>query len=80
MSENSIVITGADNIEKARMITIRAGLKLETKGLKRSRGRSCRAIANELMGTNIRTSKDTYKAFNAWLEQHYGIENRPLED
>lgn len=73
----SVAITGADNINKARLITIRAALGLEVKGLGR-RGRSARTIANELMGTNIRSREATYNAFNAWLQKEHGIEPRPL--
>lgn len=66
------------NVELARLITIRAALKLETHGMRRSRGRSARTIANELMGTSIRTAAKTYEAFDAWLSETYGLERRPL--
>lgn len=44
------IITGESNIANARILTLRAGLKLETKGLKISRGRSCYAIVKEEFG------------------------------
>jgi hypothetical protein len=72
------VITGEENIRLFSLIALRGALKLETKGLKRSGGRSARAIANEYMGTNIKTSKATYKAYDAWLAENYGVESRPL--
>ena len=76
--EGGIVITGAANIERARMITIRSGLGLEVRGLKMSRGRSMRVLANELMGTNIRTARKTYEAFNTWLVETHGLQDKPL--
>jgi hypothetical protein len=74
--EPAIVITGADNIEMARLIAIRGALRLEVRGMSR-RGRSARALANEAMGTNIRTKLGTYLAFNEWLVSR-GAQNRPL--
>jgi hypothetical protein len=72
-----ISITGAADIERASLIALRGALKLETKGLKRH-GRSARTIANERMGTDIKTAVKTYKAFDAWLVKNYGLEPRPL--
>lgn len=77
MTDESIMITGEDNIRIASYIALRGALKLETKGFKRH-GRSARAIANGHMGTNIRTSAKTYEAFDKWLADNYGIESRPL--
>lgn len=39
----TIVITG-DKVEGARFLTLKSGLSLELKGLRRSRGRSCYSI------------------------------------
>jgi hypothetical protein len=72
----AIVITGADNIEFVRLLAVRGALWLETRGLKR-RGRSARVLANEAMGTDIRTKAATYEAFNDWLVAR-GAQNRPL--
>lgn len=72
----SFVITGADNIEMVRLIAIRSALKLETKGLKKH-GRSARVLANEAMGTKIRTAVDTYEAYNTYLVER-GAVDRPL--
>jgi hypothetical protein len=76
----SITITGADNIRAASLIALRGALRLEVRGLKR-RGRSARAIANEHMGTNLRTAKATYPVFDAWLVAQYPgrIGSRPLD-
>jgi hypothetical protein len=74
--EPAIVITGKENIQMARYITVRSALKLEVNGLKR-RGRSARQIANEIMGTNIPTKRRAYAAFNAWLVAR-GAEDKPL--
>lgn len=75
--EGGITITGAANIEKASLIALRGALKLEVSGMKRH-GRSARAIANAWMGTDIKTSRKTYEAFNTWLVNNYGLADRPL--
>jgi hypothetical protein len=71
------VITGAENIRIASYLALRGALKLEVKGFKRH-GRSARVIANEAMGTKISTSRKTYEAFNKWLVDSYGVQDRPL--
>lgn len=75
--EGGTVISGAEDIEKASLIALRGALKLEARGMRR-RGKSARAMANERMGTSIRTAKATYEAFNAWLVENYGLQDRPL--
>jgi hypothetical protein len=77
MSDGPVVITGEDNIKLMSMIALRGALRLEAKGFKR-RGRSARTIANEYMGTNIKTSKATYAAYDAWLADNFGVESRAL--
>jgi len=77
MTDEPVVISGPERVRIASMLALRSALKLETKGFKR-RGRSARAIANEYMGTNHRTSVATYSAFNTWLVETYGVEDRPL--
>lgn len=79
-NENGItVVTGAASIEGARLLAVRSALKLEVSGMKR-RGRPARVLANEAMGTNIRTARATYAAFDAWLVQQYPgrVTSRPL--
>jgi hypothetical protein len=75
--EETTVITGAANIEAARLVAVRGALKLETNGLKRH-GRSARTLANEAMGTNYKTIKKTYTEFNRWLVENYDAIDRPL--
>lgn len=79
MSESGFIITGAENIEAARLLALRGALKLEVAGMKRH-GRSARTIANEAMGTNHRTARQTYDAFDAWLVAKYPgrVQSRPL--
>lgn len=76
-NNSPVVITGADNIEMARLLAVRGALKLETKGLKRH-GRSARVLANEAMSTSYKTVKKTYTEFNRWLVENYGAIDRPL--
>jgi len=79
MTENNsggFVVTG-EAIGVARLLAIRSALSLEIKGLGR-RGRSARALANEAMGTNIKTARATYTAFNKWLTERYTVQDKPL--
>ena len=81
MSDNeTVVITGEKNIALFRLLAIRSGLSLEiTTGMKRH-GRPMSVIANEQMGTSLRTKRAVYKAFDAWLAENYGVESRPLKE
>lgn len=72
------MITGRENIEWARWLTVRSALKLETRGMKRH-GRSARVLANEITGQNHRTARAAYVALNAHIVDTLGPEfNRPL--
>lgn len=78
MSDASIVITGADRIEGARVLAVRAALKLETLGMRRT-GRSARILANEITGSKARSAVAAYEALNAHIVKTYGETfNRPL--
>jgi hypothetical protein len=77
MSEG-FIITGAENIEKASLMALRAALKLEVRGMKR-RGRPASVIVRERTGSTTRDKAKLYTEFNAWLEDNYGIEPSPLE-
>jgi hypothetical protein len=44
------LITGSDDVQLYRILTLRSGLALESKGLRLSRGRSCYAIVKEEFG------------------------------
>jgi hypothetical protein len=67
-----ITITGAARIEQARWLTVRAALKLEIQGLRRSRGRSARQLANEITGRNWRTARQAYAALNTHIAAAMG--------
>ena len=41
------IITGKDNINLARLLTLRAGLKIEIAGMKVRRGRTCYSMIKE---------------------------------
>ena len=43
----SFTITGKDNINLARLLTLRAGLKIEIAGMKVRRGRTCYSMIKE---------------------------------
>lgn len=75
---DSISISGAANIEMTRVLTVRAALKLECKGLTRS-GRSANQLANDILGTSTRSKKVTYAALNKYIVSELGTEfDRPL--
>ena len=43
----STVITGKENINLARLLTLKAGLKIEIAGMKVTRGRTCYSIIKD---------------------------------
>lgn len=72
------MITGSENIERARWLTVRGALKLEIHGLTR-RGRSARMLANEITGKNCRTRVEAYEALNDHIVAKMGDGyDRPL--
>lgn len=78
MSNADIMISGEENMRMASVLALRSALKLETRGMKRH-GRSARAIANDLLGTNHRTAVKTYAALNAYVVDKLGSQfDRPL--
>jgi len=78
MSDEPIMITGADRIETARWLAVRSALRLETKGMHRH-GRSARVLANEITGQNCRTAVKAYEALNAHIVSALGESfDRPL--
>jgi hypothetical protein len=63
--DGSMIITG-EHIQVARLLALRGALKLESKGLKMSRGRSALSIVKELTG--LTGTKATMPAkYDAWL-------------
>jgi hypothetical protein len=77
VTDEPTVITGEENIRAAQLLAQRIALAAEVRGMKR-RGRSMRTIANELMGTHIKTVRATYDAFDTWCTENYGLPPRPL--
>ncbi|AVD99206.1 hypothetical protein SEA_BILLNYE_247 [Streptomyces phage BillNye] len=76
-----MMITGRDNIEMARVLAVRAALRLEIRtGMKRSgRGASTLALANEISGSSARNKVKGYEALNAYIVSILGTEfDRPL--
>jgi len=62
------VITGKENILAYRERVLLSGLKLETKGMKMSRGKSCYAIVKQEYGFKGSKQK-VYEQLKAHLEQ-----------
>jgi hypothetical protein len=78
-NSESILITGRDDIEHARWLAVRSALKLEIKGLRRSRPTSARQLANKITGTNCRKASDAYEALNAHIVATLGAEfDKPI--
>lgn len=76
---SGIMITGPENIEHARWLAVRSALKLETRGLRRSSGKSARQLANDITGKNHRTAAAAYAALNEHIVATMGESfNRPL--
>ena len=57
-----------EQINGYRMLTIRAGLRAESFGMKLTRGSSCLKLAKEVSGLKARTAKQMLPLFEAWLE------------
>jgi hypothetical protein len=76
----TIVLDTPEQIEAARLFTIRSGLKLEiTTGMQMSRGVSMLKIANLAMGTNYRVKTVAYMALNERIVKQLGEKfSRPL--
>jgi hypothetical protein len=80
LDTHPLVTAGGENVQAASLLALRMALKLEVRGLKRSRRPSARQIANGLMKTNYRTADKTYREFDPWLVQHCpGTESSPLD-
>ena len=82
-NEEATVITGAEQIEMARLLTLRSALKLEIRtGMKRSsRGRSTLSLVKDAVGGGSRswTKRDAYAALNDKIVAALGSEfDRPL--
>lgn len=63
----AVTIDTAEGIAVARILTIRAGLRLEAKGMKMSRGRSCLSVARAEGLTTRRTAREALVEVNALL-------------
>lgn len=65
--EQPIMIVGEANIRNARVLALRSALRLETKGLQMSRGRSAYSIVKQEFG--FKGSKEKVLAqFSAYIE------------
>jgi hypothetical protein len=75
-----IVITGAENIERARWLAVRGALKLEIAGLPGPRTRRpVRVLANEITGRHHGTRRAAYDALNAHIVAKLGPQfDKPL--
>lgn len=68
-NESGFVITGRENISKARLLVIHEGLKLEKLGMRMTRGRTCRAIVKAEFGIKFRDMDKVIAAFEEVLRK-----------
>ena len=62
-NEKMLILTGENDIERARLLTLQKGIELEIQGFKKGRGRSCYAIAKThygLKGSRLSVSRQLY--------------------
>lgn len=71
-SNQTIVLDTPAQIEGARIIAIKAGLRMEARGMKMSRGRSALTIAREMGLTNKRTAKGALADLEVIVAQMLG--------
>lgn len=70
---DTITITGKDNIDFARLLTLRVGLKLEARGMKMSRGRSALSILRSEGYVKARTAAKALDEMNELLKDFDAI-------
>jgi hypothetical protein len=62
-----IVCSGPEEVRRYRMLALRAGLKLESAGLKMSRGMSALQIVRREFGIKARTSAKALPEYEQYL-------------
>lgn len=67
---DTIILTTPEQIEMARVLTLRSALKLQVAGLRMSRGQSALAIARKSGLTTKRTAQGALDDLNELLAQH----------
>lgn len=72
-TNQTIVLDTPEQIAAARILTIRSGLRMEARGLKMSRGRSCLAIARSEGLTKARTAAKALEDLNAYCAEHFNL-------
>ena len=63
-----IMLTTPEQIDGYRLLTIRAGLRAESMGMRLTRGASCLKLSKEASGLKARTAKEMLPLYEAWLE------------
>ncbi len=67
--EGTIVVSGRENVLAYRMLALRSGLKLESVGLKMSRGISALKIVRHEFGIKARTAAKALPEYEAFLRE-----------
>lgn len=66
---DAIMIDTPEGIAAFRLLTIRSGLKMETRGMKLTRGPSCLSIVKREFGIKARTAAIALPQFEALLRE-----------
>lgn len=69
MPQDVPALTTPEQINAYRLLTIRSGLRLESKGIRVSRGVSCRKIVREEFGIRFRDIEKVRAAFDEILRE-----------
>jgi hypothetical protein len=70
MSQQPIILDTPEQINFASVLALRSALRLQTKGLKMSRGASALSIARSRGFTNKRTAQGALDDMNAMLAEY----------
>lgn len=65
---HATVIAGRENVDKARLLTLRQAAKLEVAGLRHSSGKSVIALIKREFGIKLKTKIAVYRAFYVYVE------------
>lgn len=69
---SDINVNRPEQIERARWLAVRSALHLEIGGMKRSKGKSARQLANEITGQEHRTARAAYEALDKYITEKMG--------
>jgi hypothetical protein len=69
----SFILDTPEQIEAASILALRGALRLESRGMKMSRGRSALSIARDRGLTTKRTAKGALEDVSKYIADNYGL-------